>query len=78
MNNFVLKGVNNIFPGSGAREGDSGGGLLFRDPDLGVYFLQGIVSVKDASSSSMAVFTSINSYLDWMDQVRIRVQKVTV
>lgn len=56
--------------GVGARPGDSGGGLLFRDPQLNSYSIRGIVSSKDTSNTSIATFTDIALYLDWIETVQ--------
>lgn len=64
------------FLGAGARKGDSGGGLMFRNSDSGRYYLRGIVSTTDGdNSTSVATFTDISKYVDWLDRVRARVMK---
>lgn len=65
-----------VFIGAVARKGDSGGGLMFRDPYNGRYYLRGIVSTADRDSAlNIATFTDISKHLDWLYKVRIEVEK---
>lgn len=60
--------------GAGARQGDSGGGLLFRDASTGLYYLQGIVSIKDPTETSIAAFTDVAQYIDWINDIKKQVE----
>ncbi|XP_065225688.1 uncharacterized protein LOC135849263 [Planococcus citri] len=54
--------------GPGVRQGDSGGGLLFKKNDI--YYLRGIVSLKQPSLTGIAAFTDIADHVDWITSVR--------
>ncbi|KAK7572041.1 hypothetical protein V9T40_014513 [Parthenolecanium corni] len=56
--------------GAGARQGDSGGGLLYRDANTGLYYLQGVVSIKDPTETSIAAFTDVAQYIDWINEIK--------
>lgn len=60
--------------GPGARPGDSGGGLMFPDAYLGLYYLQGIVSIKDDDDPSVTVFTNVGEYIKWISDVKRKVE----
>lgn len=55
-----------IVLGAGARQGDSGGGLLFLNK-AGLLFLRGVVSTRDKySNNSIATFTDLTYHTDWI------------
>lgn len=64
--------------GAGARPGDSGGGLMFKERNSGMYFVRGIVSNKDSvtgeDESSIATFTDVSVYTNWIFNVRQEVE----
>ncbi|XP_065206833.1 modular serine protease-like [Planococcus citri] len=53
--------------GPGVFQGEGGGGLLFKE--FNQYYLQGIVSVKPNSLSSIALFTDIGLHTAWISAV---------
>lgn len=65
--------------GAGARPGDSGGGLLFRNTESygGLYYLRGIVSNKDGTigekETSIAAFTDVAQYVTWIYEKRTQI-----
>ncbi|KAK7605141.1 hypothetical protein V9T40_006999 [Parthenolecanium corni] len=67
---------------TGVVVGDGGGGLLFPKTDLQGqlrYYLRGIASNKDKTirsdgTSHIAVFTDIAQYIDWMYEVREKIE----
>lgn len=62
--------------GAGARQGDSGGGLLFRNPSTGLYFVRGIVSTRDKySNNSVATFTDISYHIEWIQELYQETEK---
>lgn len=56
-------------PGAGARVGDSGGGLIFKDEKDGFFYLRGVVSTREPGESSIATFTDIALYISWIRKV---------
>ncbi|XP_065207242.1 uncharacterized protein LOC135836375 [Planococcus citri] len=54
-------------------DGDSGGGLVFED--RGLFYLRGIVSIKQYGSNSVNVFTDLTEHIDWIASVRDEVEK---
>lgn len=62
------------YPGTGACNGDSGGGLYFEDD--GIYHLRGVVSIAKSRSGvesfchskAYVVFTDVAKYLDWIQE----------
>lgn len=65
VNNRNFVGV----PGPGVREGDSGGGLLFKDSQFNLYFVRGVVSLKPNVDTSIAMFTDVSQYISWITMV---------
>lgn len=55
--------------------GDSGGGLLYQDPVSSLYYLYGIVSIKSASISSIALCTNVYHHREWIVKIRNEVHK---
>lgn len=65
-----------LIKGPGAKPGDSGGGLMYRDPQSRLYFLRGVVSIKDPSTStSIAAFTDISFFVDWISKTLNKIEK---
>ncbi|XP_065204426.1 modular serine protease-like [Planococcus citri] len=50
--------------GPGVLQGDSGGGLLFREN--GLYYIRGIVSLKQPSITAIAAFTDLADHIQWV------------
>lgn len=62
------------FQGAGSRKGDSGGGLVFRNPTNNLWYLRGIVSTTDREKeSSISTFTDVAYYTDWINGVRKKI-----
>ncbi|XP_065204421.1 uncharacterized protein LOC135834470 [Planococcus citri] len=59
--------------GPGVLQGDSGGGLLFRENNL--YYLRGVVSLKQPTSTAVAAFTDLADHIDWILAVRNEVER---
>ncbi|XP_065208512.1 modular serine protease-like [Planococcus citri] len=59
---------------AGVLQGDSGGGFLLRDGPF--YYLRGIVSLKQASNSSVAAFTDLTDHIDWILRLRDEVNNI--
>ncbi|KAK7572096.1 hypothetical protein V9T40_014568 [Parthenolecanium corni] len=53
--------------GLGARSSNIGCGLFFLDANTGLYYVQGILSNKDPSGTSLAAFTDLAQYIDWIN-----------
>lgn len=54
--------------GPGVLQGDSGGGLLFRENNF--YHIRGVVSLKQPTETAIAAFTDLADYVDWILAVR--------
>lgn len=59
---------------AGARQGNSGGGLMFRDPNTNLYYLQGILSVTDQTQPA-AAFTNVAQFINWINDIKKQVEK---
>ncbi|XP_065204423.1 uncharacterized protein LOC135834471 isoform X2 [Planococcus citri] len=59
--------------GPGVLQGDSGGGLLFRENNL--YYLRGIVSLKQPTATAVAAFTDLADHIDWILTVRNEIER---
>ncbi|XP_065204420.1 uncharacterized protein LOC135834469 [Planococcus citri] len=53
--------------GPSVLKGDSGGGYLFREN--GLYYIRGIVSVKQPSQTAIAAFTDLADHIQWILRV---------
>lgn len=62
-----------LFKGPGVLQGDSGGGLLFKKNNY--YYLHGIVSLKDPSTTGIAAFTDLAEHVGWISRVRNEVDE---
>ncbi|XP_065209906.1 modular serine protease-like [Planococcus citri] len=60
--------------GAGVLQGDSGGGFLLRNGPF--YYLRGIVSLKQASNSSIAAFTDLTDHIDWILKLQDEVNNI--
>lgn len=65
----------NLVTGPGVREGDSGGGLLFQDPQQSLYYLRGVVSLKPSADISISMFTDISQHMNWIKKILNNVEK---
>ncbi|XP_065204438.1 coagulation factor X-like [Planococcus citri] len=61
--------------GPSVLQGDSGGGIFFQKDDK--YYLRGIVSVKQASLTSIAAFTDLSDHARWILSVIKDVEKTS-
>ncbi|XP_065210564.1 modular serine protease-like [Planococcus citri] len=59
--------------GSSVLQGDSGGGLLFREGNF--YYIRGIVSLKQPTATAIAAFTDLADYVDWILAVRNAIEQ---
>lgn len=59
--------------GSGVLQGDSGGGLLFRDGSF--FYIRGIVSLKQPSQTALAAFTDVGMHVDWILSVKNEIER---
>ncbi|XP_065204430.1 modular serine protease-like [Planococcus citri] len=57
-------------------QGDSGGGIFFQKD--GIFYLRGIVSVKQASLTSIAAFTDLSDHARWILSVINEIDKVPI
>lgn len=55
--------------GAGARVGDSGGGLVFKDEKDGFFYLRGVVSNREKGESSIATFTDVALHISWIKKI---------
>lgn len=71
MLNLCHKYKISLFAGPGVQDGDSGAGLAYKHSFY--YFLTGIVSVKEkSSSSSIAAFTDIQKHIQWIRSIYVK------
>lgn len=63
-----------MITGLGARSSNIGCGLFFLDANTGLYYVQGILSNKDPSGTSLAAFTDLAQYIDWINNVKKKVE----
>lgn len=51
-------------------QGDSGGGLVFEDPNSNAYYLRGVVSLgpKGCKRVDLALFTKLSSHKDLLEK----------
>ena len=54
-------------------QGDSGGGLLFREGLF--YYIRGIVSLKQPTATAIAAFTDLADHITWILSVRNEVEQ---
>lgn len=58
-----------------AREGDSGGGLVFQDAETNLYYLRGIVSIRGPRDSPLTIFTDVAKYIKWISDKKKEAEK---
>lgn len=61
------------FSGPGVLQGDSGGGLLIREGNL--FYLRGIVSLKQPTKTALATFTDLADHIEWILAVRNEIEE---
>lgn len=59
--------------GPSVLQGDSGGGYLLLEN--GLYFLRGIVSLKQPTSTAIAAFTDLADHIDWILATRNAIEQ---